>query len=89
MDTSGVIYPLTVSFGDLTVPLLGIMAKGVRIQGTRVSSRQNMKSLLKFAAQYNITPTIMTFPLTSEGVEASMKELREGRIRYRAVLVRE
>ncbi|KAF5696562.1 alcohol dehydrogenase [Fusarium globosum] len=72
MDTSGVIYPLTVSFGDIKIPLLAVMAKGLRIQGTRC----------------NITPDIMTFPLTSEGIETSMHELREGRIKYRAVLIR-
>ncbi|KAG4259099.1 hypothetical protein FPRO03_13034 [Fusarium proliferatum] len=88
MDTSGVIYPLTVSFGDIKIPLLAVMAKGLRIQGTRVSSRRTMRSLLKFAAQYNITPDIMTFPLTSKGIETSMHELREGRIKYRAVLIR-
>ena len=89
MNTNGVIYPLTVSFGDLKVPLLPMMAKGLRIQGTRVGSRQTVRSLLEFAAQCNITPTIMTFPMTMEGVEASIRELKEGRIRYRAVLVRE
>ncbi|KAM0665941.1 hypothetical protein ACQRIU_005285 [Beauveria bassiana] len=70
VDTGGIIYPLGVSFGELKVPLLAVMAKGLRIQGSR----------------RRIYPTIMTFPLTSEGIETSMRELREGRIRYKAVL---
>lgn len=89
MDTQGSIYPLTVAFEPAAVPMLEILFKGIRIQGSLVASRDAMRSLLEFAARKNITPTIMTYPLNVKGIESAMQDLRDGKVRYRAVLVRE
>lgn len=89
MDTHGAIYPLTVAFEASPIPLLDLVWKGVKIQGSLVASRDSMRSLLDFAARNNITPTIMTYPLTVSGLETAMQDLRDGKVRYRAVLVRE
>ncbi|PYH92145.1 alcohol dehydrogenase [Aspergillus ellipticus CBS 707.79] len=89
MATHGSIYPLTVAFEPAPVPMLGLVFRGVRIQGSLVASRQSIRSLLEFAARKNITPTIMKFPLTTEGIEEAMQTLRDGKMRYRGVLVRE
>ncbi|KAL4923888.1 NAD(P)-dependent alcohol dehydrogenase [Aspergillus undulatus] len=88
VDTCSSIYPLTVSFEPAKIPTLDLLFKGVRVQGSLVASRQSIRGLLKFAAAKKIYPTIMTFPLSKEGIEEAMAALREGKIRYRAVLVR-
>lgn len=89
MATHGSIYPLTVAFEPAKVPMLGLVWRGVRIQGSLVASRQSIRSLLEFAARKKIYPTIMTFPLNKEGIEEAMQTLREGKMRYRGVLVRQ
>ncbi|KAJ5992378.1 Polyketide synthase enoylreductase [Penicillium sp. IBT 35674x] len=88
MDIHGSIYPLTVDFAPSPVPLLYMNVKGIRIQGSLVASRQSLRSLVQFAADKKIVPTSMQFPLTQEGVEEAMETLRQGKMRYRGVLVR-
>lgn len=89
MDIHGTIYPLTVDFKPSAVPLLYMNSKGIRIQGSLVASRKSLKTLLQFAAEKNIEPTLMKFPLNETGIEDAMQTLREGKMRYRGVLVRE
>jgi len=88
MDFHGSIYPLTIEFGPSSIPSLEMIAKGLRVQGTMVASRHTLRSLLRFAEEKKVVPTTMKFPLTRDGVEDAMKTLREGRMRYRGVLVR-
>lgn len=54
-----------------------------------VASRNSIRTLLEFVAAKNIFPTILTFPLTAAGIEEAMKTLREGKMKYTGVLVRE
>ncbi|PYH95893.1 alcohol dehydrogenase [Aspergillus ellipticus CBS 707.79] len=89
MDTLSTIYPLTVSADPSNIVTLSLVTKGIRIQGSMVGSRPVIRSLLDFSAKKNIYPTIMKFPLTAEGIETAMKTLREGKMRYRGVLVKE
>lgn len=89
MDIHGSIYPLTVDLAPSPVPLLMMNIKGIRVQGSLVASRRSLRSLVEFAAEKKITPTTMTFPLDREGVEKAMQTLREGKMRYRGVLVRQ
>jgi D-arabinose 1-dehydrogenase-like Zn-dependent alcohol dehydrogenase len=44
--------------------------------------------LVQFAAEKKIVPTSMKFSLDSEGIEEAMQTLRDGKMRYRGVLVR-
>jgi D-arabinose 1-dehydrogenase-like Zn-dependent alcohol dehydrogenase len=88
MDTLSSIYPLSVTSEPAQVSTLGLGLKGIRIQGSLVASRHSIRNLLEFAAKKNIVPTIMTFPLTADGIEEAMKTLRDGKMRYRGVLVR-
>ena len=88
MNTHGSIYPLTVAFEPSPVPMLDMVWKGVRIQGSLVASRRSIRNLLDFAARKKIYPSIMTFPLTTAGIEEAMQTLREGKMRYRGVLVK-
>ncbi len=43
--------------------------------------------MLEFAAKHDIKPQIEKFPLSQAGVVAAMQNLRDGKIRYRGVLV--
>jgi D-arabinose 1-dehydrogenase-like Zn-dependent alcohol dehydrogenase len=43
--------------------------------------------MLNFAARNHITPIVEKFPLTKSGVEDAMARLREGKMRYKGVLV--
>ncbi|KAJ5267609.1 Polyketide synthase enoylreductase [Penicillium angulare] len=88
MDVHGSIYPLTVDFAPSPVPMLQMNMKGLRIQGSLVASRKTLRSLLQFAADKKIVPTTMKFSLNKEGVEEAMETLRQGKMRYRGVLVR-
>lgn len=89
MDTKGTIYPLTVSQSETPVPFWPMNTRGVRIQGSLVASRHNLLELLEFCNRKKIRPTIMKFPMTPDGIEEAMLKLRNGEIKYRAVLVRE
>ncbi|KAJ7105426.1 chaperonin 10-like protein [Mycena crocata] len=87
MKPKGSIYPLTISFNDLVIPTLPIVNGGLTIQGTAVAARSVHKKMLTFAARHHIKPIIERFPMTKSGVEEGMARLREGKMRYRGVLV--
>ncbi|PWY74162.1 alcohol dehydrogenase [Aspergillus eucalypticola CBS 122712] len=86
VDTNGVIYHISVTLEPTPIPLVPFGQKGIRIQGCFITSRRNLQELLEFAARHDIKPTIVTFPLTKNGLEEAFEELRAGSIRYRAVL---
>ncbi|KAF7979130.1 hypothetical protein HWV62_43357 [Athelia sp. TMB] len=87
MAPGGTIYPLGVSGGDLTIPYMPIIQKGLRIQGCLVAARNVHNKMLEFAAFHAIKPMIETFPLDKEGIEEAFARLDKGSLRYRAVLV--
>ncbi|KAJ7693364.1 chaperonin 10-like protein [Mycena rosella] len=87
MKPTGTIYPLTVSSGNLTIPLMPIVGLGLMIQGSSIASRAVQCKMLDFAARHKIKPIIERFPLTKSGVEEGMGRLRDGKMRYRGVLV--
>ncbi|KAL7931552.1 GroES-like protein [Trichoderma chlorosporum] len=84
---AGKIYNLTVSFDSSAVPMLPMLVRGISIQGSAGAPRAEIRRMLEFAVQHDIKPTIMTWPLNTQGVEDAMKTLREGNMRYRGVLV--
>ncbi|KAK0766521.1 hypothetical protein N5P37_000246 [Trichoderma harzianum] len=85
----GKIYNLIVSFDASPVPMLPMLAKGISIQGSGGAPRAEIRKMLNFAVQHGIKPVIMKWPLNTQGVEDAMKTLREGKMRYRGVLVAE
>ncbi|PTB65553.1 alcohol dehydrogenase [Trichoderma citrinoviride] len=87
--SAGKIYNLIVSFDAPPMPMLPLMARGISIQGSAGAPRAEIRKMLDFAVQHGIKPTIMTWPLNTQGVEDAMKVLREGKMRYRGVLVAE
>ena len=87
MSPGGVISPMSVDANDLKIPYMPLVVNGLRVQGGIVSSRQVHRDMLEFAGQHQIKPVNMTFPMTLEGVNQSLKTLEEGKMRYRGVLV--
>nr|GAT58590.1 NAD(P)-dependent alcohol dehydrogenase protein [Mycena chlorophos] len=87
MKPKSTIYPLTIDNSDLRVPMMPLVLNGVKIQMSVIASRRNIKRMLEFAARHKIEPVIEKFKLDKKGVEEGMQKLREGRVRYRAVLV--
>lgn len=88
MDTDSVIYPLTSAQEATPISFSSLNGKGIRIQGSFVSARHSINNLLQFAADKNIHPQVVQFLLTKAGIEEAMQTLRDGRMRYRGVLVR-
>lgn len=86
LNPKAMIIPLTVHFGEFKISQYQMLVRGFRIQGTVVSSRVAMKRMLSFIARRDVRPQIMTFPLTKDGIENSIKVLEEGKMRYRGVL---
>ena len=87
MAVDGAIYPLTISFDNAPISIISLIGGARRIQGSAGAPRDQLRKMLQFAVTHDIKPTIMTWPLNEKGVEDSMRTLREGRMRYRGVLV--
>lgn len=87
MAPDSVIFPLTVSPGDFSIPYMPLILNGIRIQGSVVAPRNIHRKMLEFASLHNIKPINMEFPMTEEGITKAMSTLNEGKMRYRGVLV--
>lgn len=87
MAPEGTIFPLSVSGGNLEIPYMPIIQKGLRIQGALVASRHVHQKMLQFAAFHDIKAIIQTFPMSVQGIEEALERLDKGQVRYRAVLV--
>jgi D-arabinose 1-dehydrogenase-like Zn-dependent alcohol dehydrogenase len=86
MAPNGTIFPLTVSFEATPIPLHQLVLKGLRVQGSCVAARPSIRSMLRFAALHSITPVIMEWQMSQEGITSAMEALRSGNMRYRGVL---
>jgi len=87
MAPTSTIFPLTVSFDDFSIPHLQFIQAGITIQGSIVAARAVHRHMLAFAAQHEIKPILMEFPMTEEGITKAMDTLRDGNMRYRGVLI--
>lgn len=87
MAPRGAMYPLSVSGEDLKVPYQTLIDRELRVQGSLVAPRQVHREMLAFAALHGIKPIVEEFEMTVDGIEDAMGRLREGRMRYRGVLV--
>ncbi|KAH7029911.1 alcohol dehydrogenase [Microdochium trichocladiopsis] len=57
------------------------------VLGSGLASSQNIKQMLRFAAKRGVRPQIETFPMNQKGVSDAMQKLRDGKMRYRGVVV--
>ncbi|KAK4121399.1 GroES-like protein [Parathielavia appendiculata] len=81
------IYPLSVASGNLVIPYMPLILKGIAVQGSLVATRTVHREMLAFAAAHGVRPVTQTFPMTEEGIKEALDRLDRGRIQYRAVLV--
>lgn len=82
-----VISPLSVDNEDFKFPYMGLLANGLRVQGSIVAARQVHRDMLDFAALHGVKPILMKYPLSVDGVNDAIKTLEGGKMRYRGVLV--
>jgi uncharacterized zinc-type alcohol dehydrogenase-like protein len=69
----------------LAVPAFGIIGKEKSIVGGRTGPVGTTTDMLAFAARHGVKPVIETFPLTD--ADQALDHTRQGKARYRAVLV--
>ncbi|KAF2008899.1 GroES-like protein [Aaosphaeria arxii CBS 175.79] len=81
------IFPLSVAEGNFSIPYMPLLLNGIRVQGSVVAPRAQHRKMLEFAAQHNIKPIINEFPLTADGITEAMQTLKDGKMRYRGVLL--
>ena len=88
MAPKGIISPLTVELGNYeSFPAFPVNIKGITVQGSCVSPRSVVRKMLDFAARHGVRPVVQTYPMTRGGIEEALEALREGKVRYRGVLV--
>ncbi|KAJ7616123.1 putative NADP-dependent alcohol dehydrogenase C 2 [Roridomyces roridus] len=83
----GKIFLLTVSFDNVVIPNLPLVAFGLTVQGSMVACRSVHERMLEFAVRNKVEPVIEQFPMTRDGIQEVMDRLKEGKVRYRAVVV--
>lgn len=59
----------------------------VTLTGSMIGSIAEITEMLEFAAKHNIRPIVQKFPMNQ--VKDAIKTVRDGTIRYRAVLINE
>lgn len=86
MAKLGKIFPLTISFAAEPIPMLPLITQGLSIIGSAGAYQSSLEPMLRFAAKYNVLPTIQKFPMTQEGITEAMQTLKDGKMRYRGVV---
>jgi D-arabinose 1-dehydrogenase-like Zn-dependent alcohol dehydrogenase len=66
---------------------LSLIAGGLTVIGYGLAPTASVRAMLAFAAKHGIKPQIEKFPMTQDGVTEAMQKLRDGKMRYRGVLV--
>ena len=61
---------------------------GFNIHSSLVASRAVQDDMLRFAAHHNVKPVTETFEFSEEGLGQCLGRMKEGKLRYRGVLVR-
>lgn len=87
MAPRSVVYPLTVNKGNMEIPYMTLISKGLAVQGSLVAPRLLHRKMLEFAALQQIKPIVQEFPMTEEGIEEAMDRLSRNDVYYRAVLI--
>ena len=70
--------------GELSVPIVATVARGLTIRGSGGGSRKDMLETLQFAAEGKVTADVTTRPF--ESVNEVLEELRRGDVHGRIVL---
>ncbi|KAF7546263.1 hypothetical protein G7Z17_g8569 [Cylindrodendrum hubeiense] len=81
------VFPLTISPESLQLSPLALIMSGIVVIGSGLAPVASINNMLAFAAKNDIRPHIEKFPMTQAGVVEAMQKLRDGKMRYRGVLV--
>ncbi|KAH8809190.1 NADP-dependent alcohol dehydrogenase [Xylogone sp. PMI_703] len=81
------VFPLTVSFETLPLSPMTLVLGRLRVIGSNAASTTSIRAMLEFAAKHGIRPQIEKFPLSQPGITTAMQKLRDGKMRYRGVVV--
>ncbi|TVY52521.1 putative formaldehyde dehydrogenase AdhA [Lachnellula cervina] len=81
------IFPLTISMEVLPFTPLALIGGFLSVIGSGLAPTASVRAMLNFAAKNGIKPQIEKFPMTQAGVTEAMQKLRDGKMRYRGVLV--
>jgi len=87
MAKGGKLYPLTITFDAPPVPMLPMVIAGLSIVGSAGAYRQETRDMLDFVARNKVRVQTQTWPMTQKGITEAMSTLREGKMRYRGVVV--
>ncbi|KAH8669342.1 NADP-dependent alcohol dehydrogenase [Ilyonectria robusta] len=87
MTPGAKVFPLTVSPESLQLSPLSLIISRVVIVGSGVGPAASIQDMLAFAAKSGVRPQIEKFPMTQAGIVEAMQRLRDGKMRYRGVLV--
>lgn len=82
----GSVYPLTVAWDELKLPYVPWLFGALRIQASVVAPRAAYRRMLDFVILHGIEATIEKYSLSQQGIERAMRDLRDGKTRYKAVL---
>lgn len=81
------IFPLTIGPGNINLPAMPLLLNGITIQGSVVAPRNVIRRMLAFAARHGIKPQVHKFVMDREGIEEAFEVLKEGKMKFRGVLV--
>lgn len=80
-------FPLTISTENLQLSPLSLIAGSLTVVGTGLAPTASVRTMLAFAAKHGVKPQTERFPMTQVGITDAMQKLRDGKMRYRGVLV--
>ena len=83
------IFPLTISGDNASIPMLPFTLQNLQLVGSTGAQKASVDAMMDFAAAHGIKPQIEKFPMTQKGVTDAMQKLRDGKMRYRGVVVRQ
>ncbi|KAJ3872031.1 chaperonin 10-like protein [Lentinula edodes] len=86
LSRKAIVIPLTATKETLSVPYYDTLYNGVKIIPSMLATRYMQTKMLEFAERHKICPIIENFPMTEAGIVAAIEKLKNGQIRYRAVL---
>lgn len=81
------IFPLTIGPGNLTLPNMPLLLNGITVQGSVLAPTKVHERMLAFAASHDVKPKVHKFPMTRDGIVEAFSVLKEGKMRYRGVLI--
>jgi D-arabinose 1-dehydrogenase-like Zn-dependent alcohol dehydrogenase len=71
----------------LQVPMIPLISTGLKVIGSAGARFWSLRTMLEFSAKHGIKPQVEKFEFTDEGVNGAIQKLKDGKMRYRGVVV--